>query len=173
MTITRYYVDTEFIEDGRTIDLLSIAVVSSDGRELYLENSDADMSKAHPWVIANVLPHLWRPRENDESCDFLTDPETIAFQVRQFVNATSPHTGQVEFWGYYSDYDWVALCQLYGPMVELPPGWPMFCYDLRQALNHHGLQASSQPNDMPHHALSDARWIATTHKLLLDRTGQS
>ena len=33
---------------------------------------------------------------------------------------------------YYADYDWVALCQLYGRMLDLPGRWPMFCRDLKQ-----------------------------------------
>jgi hypothetical protein len=28
----KYYYDTEFIEDGRTIDLISIGIVAEDGR---------------------------------------------------------------------------------------------------------------------------------------------
>jgi hypothetical protein len=29
----RYWLDTEFIEDGKTIDLISIGIVAEDGRE--------------------------------------------------------------------------------------------------------------------------------------------
>lgn len=54
----RYWFDTEFIEDGKTIDLLSIGIVAEDGRELYLEILEADWSKASDWVKANVLPAL-------------------------------------------------------------------------------------------------------------------
>ena len=72
--------------------------------------------------------------------------------------------GKPEFWGYYSAYDHVALCQIFGTMMELPQGWPMLTYDLRQFLDAKGLQGVTQPDDMPHHALGDARWIAETHQ---------
>lgn len=34
----KYWFDTEFIEDGKTIDLLSIGIVSEEGHTLYAEN---------------------------------------------------------------------------------------------------------------------------------------
>lgn len=37
-----------------------------------------------------------------------------------------------EFYGYYSDYDWVRFCWLFGRMIDLPKGFPMYCKDLKQ-----------------------------------------
>lgn len=54
----RYWFDTEFIENGKTIELLSIGIVAEDGRVLYLESSECNANGASPWVIENVLPHL-------------------------------------------------------------------------------------------------------------------
>ena len=54
----KYFFDTEFIEDGKTIDLISIGIVAEDGRELYLLNYDCDHSMASDWVKANVLNYL-------------------------------------------------------------------------------------------------------------------
>ena len=51
----KYFLDTEFIEDGKTIDLISIGIVAEDNRSLYLINSECDWSKASPWVLENVL----------------------------------------------------------------------------------------------------------------------
>lgn len=28
--------------------------------------------------------------------------------------------------------DWVVFCQMFGTMLDLPNGWPMFCRDIRQ-----------------------------------------
>lgn len=54
----RFWFDTEFIEDGRTIDLVSIGMVSEDGRKFYAEPAECDLSRASPWVVTNVLPQL-------------------------------------------------------------------------------------------------------------------
>ena len=46
----KYFLDTEFIEDGKTIDLISIGIVAEDGREYYAINSECDFPKANDWI---------------------------------------------------------------------------------------------------------------------------
>lgn len=136
----RHWFDTEFIEDGKTIDLISIGIVSEDGREFYAESGECDLSRAEPWVVANVLPHLTGEKSSRLK---------IARQIREFVGE------KPEFWAYYADYDWVVLCQLYGRMIDLPEGWPKFCRDLKQFAGNRHLPMQTETE---HHALADARW---------------
>ena len=77
----RYFYDTEFIENGSTIDLVSIGIVAEDGREYYAVSTDADHTKANKWVREHVLDKLpnpssplWRSREQirTEVYEFLT-----------------------------------------------------------------------------------------------------
>lgn len=44
-------------------------------------------------------------------------------------------TKNVHFYGYYSDYDWVVFCWLFGNMIDLPNGFPMYCIDVKQTLD--------------------------------------
>jgi hypothetical protein len=136
----RFFLDTELYEDGATIDLISIALVAEDGREFYVSE----------WVRANVLPHL--PRYGDPA--WMTR-QAIATRLREFVGADS---GKPEFWAYYADYDWVALCQLYGTMMGLPEGFPMFCRDLKQLSCDVGSPKHPPGPIGEHNALADARW---------------
>lgn len=39
------------------------------------------------------------------------------------------------FYAYYADYDWVVFCWLFGRMIDLPEGFPMYCRDLKQELD--------------------------------------
>ena len=92
-------------------------------------------------------------------------------------------TKDVQFYGYYSDYDWVVFCWLFGKMIDLPKGFPMYCIDLKQELerlnetlgynsdeknNSYKLQEKpdypKQTNE--HNALSDARWNQQLYKFL-------
>ena len=41
----------------------------------------------------------------------------------------------VQFYGYFADYDWVVFCWLFGKMIDLPKGFPMYCIDLKQTLD--------------------------------------
>lgn len=157
-TTQRFFLDTEFLEDGQTIDLVSIALVTEDGRSFYAQSRDFNPAKANPWVRTHVFPHLtaWK-----EQSLWMTRAE-IAHALRVFVSHGVSSPPSIEFWGYYSAYDWVVLCQLFGTMMDLPQGWPMYCHDLRQALDARGWEEIRQPETMPHHALSDAQWIYET-----------
>ena len=148
----RIWFDTEFIEDGRTIELLSIGMVREDGWRLYAEPREADRERACPWVRANVLPKLTGPtRWRDE----------IAAEVVAFAGEAP------EFWAYYGAYDWVALCQLFGRMVDLPAGWPMFCRDIKQLAVELGDPPLPEQNDsFAHNALDDAFWTMHAHHVL-------
>lgn len=141
----RYWLDTEFIEDGRTIDLLSIGIVAEDGREFYAESSDTDRSRASQWVRENVLPYLASVGDSGPQ---------IAYQLRQFIG-NDPHP---EFWGYYADYDWVVFCQLFGTMMQLPKHWPKYCRDVKQLCDDRGNPQLPEVGKNEHHALADARW---------------
>ena len=141
---TRIYFDTEFFEDGRTIDLLAIGLVRDDGGTYYAEPSETDHSRASEWVQANVLPHLTGP---------VKPRKQIAQEIVEFVG------DDPEFWAWYADYDWVALCQLLGTMMDLPDGWPMYCRDFKQSADCFGYHVPKQAG-VEHNALADALWLA-------------
>ena len=142
-TRKRFFLDTEFIERGPNypISLISIGIVDQEGREFYAENYECPWNDAGEWVKANVYPHLKGPR--------LT-LAAIAKGVREFIGDCKP-----EFWGYYADYDWVVFCQIFGAMVDLPKGWPMYCRDINQACGELRLP---QQSSTEHNALNDAKW---------------
>lgn len=71
----------------------------------------------------------------------------------------------VLFWGYYADYDWVVFCQLFGTMMDLPKGWPMYCRDLKQWSDTIGAPKFEGPKG-EHNALEDAKWNAKLYEHL-------
>lgn len=141
----KYWFDTEFIEYPCTIDLISIGIVSEDGRSLYMVSSEFDESKASEWVKENVIAKLGTAERFSR--------EEIKRQVVKFIGHDSP-----EIWAYYADYDWVALCWLMGTMMDLPEGWPMFCRDLKQWAVDLGDPKLPEQADGEHNALDDAKW---------------
>ena len=170
----RYFFDCEFIDDGSTIAVISIGMVAEDGRELYAENLDADLSKASEWVSENVVSKLWsrqpdKPEYNAWSRDGgvggLMTHKDIA---RKVLNFCDPKThGTPEFWGYYSAYDWVAFCQLFGTMMDLPSGYPFYCRDLKQWADDLGNPTLPEQTG-EHHALADAQWNKQVWQCLRD-----
>ncbi len=59
----KIFYDCEFIENGTTIDLISIGMVTSDGREYYAisEEFDHQALLRNAWLVENVLPSLPNP----------------------------------------------------------------------------------------------------------------
>lgn len=153
----KYTLDFEFYErpgaepGSLTITPISVGMVAEDGRELYAVNAQfgwANVPKDH-WLQQNVRP-------------FVGDgPHLIVPQIRdailQFTAFDRP-----EFWGYFADYDWVALAGLFGRMVDLPPHYPKWCRDIKQELDRRGLDKDVVPVRrlaQVHNALDDARWM--------------
>lgn len=156
----RYFYDTEFLDNGKTIDLISIGIVAEDGREYYAENRDADFEaiSLHPFLAEHVVPNLdFMSHAFDNEFDSSKSYGEIAADVREFI--TGDRQGN-ELWAYYSAYDHVALAQLFGPMVNLPSHVPMFSHDLKVELVRLGLSSDDVPvQDSGHHnALADAHW---------------
>lgn len=74
--------------------------------------------------------------------------------------------GPPEIWGYFADYDWVAVCQLFGTMMDLPWGWPMYCRDIKQWCDMLGNPQLPEQGKGEHNALADARWNRTAWEFL-------
>lgn len=146
----RYFYDCEFIEDGVVIDLVSIGVVCEDGREYYAVSTEFDPDKAGPWVRRHVLPQLpspssplWRSRKQirDDLYKFLVPRSSVV----------------PELWAWVGAYDHVALCQLWGSMVDLPTIFPRYTNELRQHWDAHGRPELPPVPPDAHDALADAR----------------
>lgn len=119
----RYFFDTEFLDTGDRIHLISVGIAAEDGRTYYAEALTASAIVgigASDWVLRNVCPHL------EERGRFLKGRDRIAAEIREFVGH------RPEFWAYVADYDWVALSQLYGSLINRPEGWPWTALDTYQ-----------------------------------------
>ncbi|MFE2751589.1 3'-5' exoribonuclease domain-containing protein [Actinosynnema sp. NPDC059335] len=172
----RFFYDTEFLEDGRTIELISIGIVCEDGREYYAVNSDmpVDRIRSERWLMNNVVRHLplrvpiperaWADNQTPAVVLDLRDTRVkpkwvIANEVREFILGPrdSDDLPYVELWAWYSAYDHVALAQLWGRMIDLPEGMPMFTRDLKQECARLGDPRLPDQLEGEHDALADAR----------------
>lgn len=197
----RFHYDTEFVEDGHTIGLLSIGIVADDGREYYAVVDDTwtiQQAVEHPWLRENVVPSLpvkvyehvggmgtahtrdgrfvefgqrWDWDRAHPDYEHVKPRQQVANEVRNFL-APRPLNFKAadacELWADYGAYDHVALAQLWGPMIELPPGIPMWTNDLRQVIARLGLTDADLPQQEAgqHNALADARHNRTIAQFL-------
>lgn len=187
----KYFLDTEFIEDGKTIDLISIGIVCEGGRKLYHQNCECNFAAANDWVWRNVFPHLQHfDMRGKRSCTERHETYDSGLGHRYFKKCGDDcpwadkidlknsvlgfcdveKYGKPEFWGYFCDYDWVAFCQLFGPMIALPKGFPMYCRDIKQFCDSIGNPQLPAIGKNEHSALKDAEWNFEAWKFLNDRT---
>jgi 3'-5' exoribonuclease-like protein len=195
----RYFLDSEFSDTGRTIDLISIGIVSEDGRELYLQSCEFYTATVSPWVEEHVLPqlslcphiHNSNPSATADlfshrthgQCTFSEPAQCITGlrgvkitgghligahaacfwrtheQIRNEVRAFL--TDPTELWGWYAAYDFVALCQLFGTMMDLPTDWPHHIKEFQQIVDDRSISDDDLPKqeDGLHNALADAKHL--------------
>lgn len=216
----KYFIDFEFIEGfhkpifGKKrhfIDLISVGIVCEDGREYYAISKEFNPKDADNWVRENVINKLPKrnvdfydsPRQKQEARLWKSNKQ-IAEEIRAFVYYTGweidppvhahklKEKGEIEFYGYYCDYDWVLFCSLFGRMIDLPKRYPMYCIDLKQTLDEKAflsrrsfresdrhdstttegmLSILKEHKDYPkqeneHNALADAKWNFELYKWL-------
>jgi len=174
--MNKFFMDCEFIEGftkpliGKSrhyIDLISIGIVSDDGREYYAVSKEYNFNKADSWVKQNVILPIYKAQNPaiKEQFSFKgfhkivgKSLETIKKEILQFIGK-----GRPDFYGYFCDYDWVLFCSIFGRMVDLPGNWPMFCRDIHQMrldadLSDVWKSANAPDPTGEHNALIDARW---------------
>lgn len=201
------------------IDLISIALVGENGRKYYAISKDFDIKAAwnNEWLNDNVLKSIFDDYYIDVfgtvmppfcltafkciinkigKTDLQIASEVKKFCLDNFSKDNGDHSttvtiqGKPEFYGYYADYDWVLFCSLFGTMMQLPKGFPMYCIDLKQMIDakcdsinkevqltspgtplvtHKSMKENNpfypkQTNE--HNALADAKWNLELYKFL-------
>jgi hypothetical protein len=216
----RGFWDSWFTEKKlHSVDLISIGIVAEDGRTYYAISNQFEPDDADKWVKDNVLYPIMRQNGYDKPLSnlhgylsydrkavksiqraFGKHPVTIGLEVREFCGGSQIEDfvtdKQIEFYGYFSDYDWVVFCSMFGTMMNLPKGFPMYCKDLKQYKDDLADRLISQgygthtegnkyyPKDMAeankwiedypayptqsneHNALDDAKWNFKLYKFL-------
>jgi len=160
----RIFFDTEFIEDGKTIDLMSIGMIREDGLTYYAVSKDCDLKLASEWVRENVISHLWT---GFNPIEVTKTREEIKRDILNFCS------NRPEFWADYCSYDWIAFCQLFGKMIDLPRNYPMYCNDFEQLINHLKIdkKALAISNTQEHNALADAIQLKNEYDAVCTITG--
>lgn len=178
----RYFLDTEFIEDGYTIDLISIGIVAEDDTYYYAQNASAKFQLAGDFVSRSVLPQLTHFDMGTRTRNCKPKGEYVKYSsvmcsfdcpwrdkaaLRQDILMFIPNAPKPEFWGYYADYDWVVFCQIFGTMLDLPRYFPYYCRDIKQLCDSLGNPKLPSEGKDEHHALADAQWNRTAYNFLV------
>lgn len=147
------------------IDLIRIGIVDDKDNKFYAICSEYSYDDADEWVRKNVILPLYRKTVSGDArnhftvsnfhkhfgrtkkeimCDIIlwiyrdtyenwmdSTEEFIDRGIRFGWGTDVDH----QFYAYYADYDWVLFCSIFGRMINLPYGFPMYCRDLKQMLD--------------------------------------
>ena len=141
----KYWFDTEYIDRHRTLQLVSIGIVTEDGREYYAESNEVDWSIASQWTLQHVRPQL--------------DGDGMSLdRISYGIRGLTEHDENPVFWGYFPAYDWVLFASLFGGLNDLPFHFPHRCLDIKQWAIELGDPELPHQQAGRHNALQDARW---------------
>jgi len=146
--------------EGRKIYWLRENVLKPIWRELFINyelTNDIYSNKASDILVKNVELGSYDNYFSFKSLKSLLElygktNKEIASEIKAFVyqdsmnsvsgnsslgknDYTPTNINEIEFYAYYADYDWVVFCWLFGKMIDLPKGFPMYCRDLKQMLD--------------------------------------
>lgn len=169
----RYYYDTEFVESGPEypVELLSLGMVADGGREYYVQVADANWSRMTDWLEENVLAKFKYCQNGGSSLErqkadhnrgagrcYGGCPWDTRANIKNSLLAFCDPTlyGKPRFIASFADYDWVVFAQLFGRMIDLPKGWPRYCFDVKQWSDMMGNPHWPRQESGEHNALADA-----------------
>lgn len=137
----KIFMDTEFTGLHQGTTLISIGLVSEDGRTFYAEFTDYDKSQCDEWIKNNVINNLkferlpgyvpicredfayscWRFKPNVPITDMWNlemsgNTELIKEELTKWIDQFD----SVEIWSDCLAYDWVLFCNIWGHAFNVP-----------------------------------------------------
>lgn len=130
----KIFMDTVFTGLHQGTTLISIGLVSEDGRTFYAELNDYDESQCDEWVKNNVISNLlmltskdgmyYSPRpfkpyvsiDDMWSIEMCGNTEMMKEKLTDWLNQFD----SVEIWSDCLAYDWVLFCNIWGHAFNVP-----------------------------------------------------
>ena len=183
----RHFIDLISIgivaEDGREYYAISNEFRAKDADEWVKDNViskiENELYKKLPWFEKSMN---YNNSFNKLQKRFGKSNKKIAQEIKEFIcsyGQASEYAGcgsidegyeaflkvnKPDFYAYYADYDWVLFCSLFGRMIDLPKGFPMYCNDLKQMIHEYSERLSIyQPTRYMYGDVDDTPEIKYAH----------
>lgn len=188
----KIFFDTEFTGLHQNTTLISIGMVSEDGRTFYAELNDYDQSQINEWLQNNVIKNLLfeSPAEGQQEhwMQSKINPEISLHQawnleLRESKSEVSENLkewlgqfDQVEMWSDCLAYDWVLFNQMFGHAFNIPKNVYYIPFDICTLMkikgvdpdiNREEFSGAMAEGDLKHNALWDAQVIKMCYETLM------
>lgn len=134
----RLYFDTEFTGLHQGTTLISLGIISEDGRTFYAEFTGYDKTQVTSWIQENVIENLLFKTLQMEPCaDVDYKNRSVEVLGREyFVKARLAEWlrqfDSIQFVSDVCHYDFVLLAELFGGALKLPENVSAACHDINQ-----------------------------------------
>lgn len=166
--------------------LISIGVISEDGKTFYAELNDYDKSQVDEWIQNNVIDNLYLKQEQDPYLRGRIDvsgPNNDCFDVVGDMNYVAQ---ALKFWiGQFDDikiwsdclaYDWVLFNHLFGHAFNLPKNIYYIPFDICTLFEVKEIDADISREEFignaiegkKHNSLYDAKVIKACYDKLME-----
>lgn len=179
----KIFFDTEFTGLHKDTNLLSIGLISEDGRKFYGEIANYNPEEIDDWVQENVIDNFWVNNFGKFEWDFpdfynYASKDKIAKRIKDFLSQFD----SVELVSDVCHYDMVLLIDLFGTAFDLPKNISPTCHDINQDIaNFHYISTAEafhisreeilknnniKIDGAKHNALYDAKVIKAIYELM-------
>ncbi|OXM83980.1 3'-5' exoribonuclease domain-containing protein [Paenibacillus rigui] len=177
----KVFFDTEFTGLHQNTTLISIGLVSEDGKSFYAEFTDYDKSQIDEWLQTNVINNLIVHPDREHYYK-VTDKESIYKDNRDIIkNRLEEWLSQfdeVEMWSDCLSYDWVLFCQIFGHAFRIPKNVYYIPFDICTLMKLKGIDPDITREELAEHALGrtgpkhNALWDAKVIKSCYEKLMQ-
>lgn len=129
------YFDTEFTGLYKDTDLISIGLISDDGKEFYAEFTDFRTDRIDDWIEENILSNTVRYgklSEIDVVLDETNYYEGTKEEIKEQLWKWLSQFDEVQLISDVCHYDMVLLIDIFGTAFDLPTNVTPSCHDINQ-----------------------------------------
>lgn len=181
---TKVFFDTEFTGLHKGTTLISIGLISDNGKTFYAELTDYDRTQLNDWLMENVIKKLTLSKEkentgfgnNEKEC-WKGNKDYVALKLFRWLFQWE----KVEIWSDCLAYDWVLFNNLFGTAFDIPKNVYYIPFDICTMFKLNDIDPDINreqfafeqelPLESPekHNALWDAKVIKKCYERLLAR----
>lgn len=175
----KIFFDTEFTGLHKGTSLISIGLISEDGKTFYAELQDYDKTQVDEWIKENVINNTSYLKETDNL--EMASQSYITFYApvinKQFLEADLrewfSQFDKVEIWSDCLAYDWVLFNDIFGHAFNIPQNVYYIPFDICTLFKIKGIDPDvnreefAEINGKKHNALHDAEVIKACYEKLM------
>jgi hypothetical protein len=178
----KIFFDTEFTGLHKDTTLISIGLISEDGKTFYAELNDYDKSQVDDWLQENVIDNLIFKKLDVAlpRCPIIGVQDYQMKSNKDAVYSTLEiwlsQFDSVEMWSDCLSYDWVLFCDLFDHAFNIPKNIYYIPFDICTLFKIKGIDPDinrekfaglEAGKDRKHNALWDAQVIKACYEKLM------